>query len=448
MVLRVGASMSLVVASAVTASMLVGLGALAFNGPDDRSGRVVRVIDGDTLIAEVSGDDVTVRLLNIDTPETKDPSEPVQCMGPEATDFLAARLPAGAEIELEYDVERTDKYGRTLAGVYESDSLINAEIAAAGMGIPVVFEPNQKLYPQVLQAYDGAVSAGRGLFDPAIDCTLPHQIEDLAAQAEQIPTEPGADPTAAVSEAQQTVDAVDGMVALLDDPSALEGAGHWVLSGEVTTPVRTSMAGRLLVIRSDAQRRAATLQRAIGEGEGAVQSAAPEPAGTVPVADDAGRASVPEADDASRGEDERDATGSTAVNDRSTTEKQSSDEADGTDSQKPEDEPTTKESSPKKEAAKKTPEAPTDKSTKKASKKDASTEETPREKEPVEEPVSEKTSSAEPEEKPRQKESVSSGDSGSCVPYGPEYPYEKYGGPPYSGKRYGMPGGKTYRRCQ
>src|SRR5690606_37687278 len=121
---------------------------------DDGSGEgtVVRVVDGDTLVAVVAGEETTIRLLNIDTPETKHPDEEVQCLGPEATAFLTERLPAGTEIELEYDEERLDRYDRTLAAVYESESLINAEIAAAGLGVPVYFAPNDRFLPEVEKA--------------------------------------------------------------------------------------------------------------------------------------------------------------------------------------------------------------------------------------------------------------------------------------------------------
>lgn len=148
-------------------------------GCDDGSGEgtVVRVVDGDTLVAVVAGEETTIRLLKIDTPETKHPDLPVQCLGPEATDFLAERLPAGTEIELEYDEERLDRYDRTLAGVYESGSLVNAEIAAEGLGVPVYFEPNDRFLPEVEEAAATAQSEGLGLFSAATECTVPAQVE-------------------------------------------------------------------------------------------------------------------------------------------------------------------------------------------------------------------------------------------------------------------------------
>ena len=162
--------------AAVTAAVVVGGTTLAACDNDDGKGVVVRVIDGDTLIAQVAGEETTLRLLNVDTPETKHPDMPVQCLGPEATEFLTERLPAGTEIELEYDQERLDPYDRTLAAVYESDSLINAEIAREGLGAPVYFAPNDRFLPEVEKAWNEAQEEGLGLFAAETGCTLPGQL--------------------------------------------------------------------------------------------------------------------------------------------------------------------------------------------------------------------------------------------------------------------------------
>ena len=161
-------------AAGTVATVLVGATAFgALGGDGDRRGEVVRVIDGDTLVAIVDGEETTIRLLTFDTPETKNPDEPVQCLGPEATEFLTERLPAGTPIELEYDEERLDRYDRTLAGVYESESLINAEIAEAGLGVPVYFAPNDRFLREVEEASERAQENGAGLFSDEIECTLP-----------------------------------------------------------------------------------------------------------------------------------------------------------------------------------------------------------------------------------------------------------------------------------
>ena len=61
----------------------------------------------------------------------------------------------GDKIELEYDVQRLDPYGRTLAGVYKDGSLVNADIAAAGLGVAVLYQPNERFYAEVKAAEQG-----------------------------------------------------------------------------------------------------------------------------------------------------------------------------------------------------------------------------------------------------------------------------------------------------
>ena len=142
---------------------------------------VDRVIDGDTIDVWMLGKTVRVRLLNIDTPETKDPGQAPECLGPEAASFLEERLPPGTRVELGYDQERYDRYGRTLAGVYEAGKLVNAEVAAAGLGAPVVFEPNRRFYPEVLAAAQQAEARQVGSYALDVECTLPSQVGSAVA---------------------------------------------------------------------------------------------------------------------------------------------------------------------------------------------------------------------------------------------------------------------------
>ncbi|UWX97716.1 thermonuclease family protein [Arthrobacter zhaoxinii] len=149
-------------------------------------GEVVRVIDGDTLVVNFEDQELTVRLLNVDTPETKDPNKPVECLGPEATDFIEDALPPGSTVTLEFDVEREDRYGRTLAGVYDADDrLINAEVARQGLGIPVTYEPNAKFRPPVDAAYEEARDNQAGMYDADVACTVPAMVDALEQTAEQ-----------------------------------------------------------------------------------------------------------------------------------------------------------------------------------------------------------------------------------------------------------------------
>lgn len=173
------------VAVMASASLLLsacgGSGEASSSGPSEKGSElytVQRVVDGDTIEVEGQGEELTVRLLNIDTPETKDPNEIVECLGSEATEKLESLLSEGDQVRLEYDVEREDSYGRTLAGVYEGDVLINAEIARAGLGVPMAVDPNYKFYDEVQAAFDEASDAEVGFFDPSIVCTIPAQAEE------------------------------------------------------------------------------------------------------------------------------------------------------------------------------------------------------------------------------------------------------------------------------
>jgi micrococcal nuclease len=65
---------------------------------------VVEVIDGDTIDVEIDGTVERVRLIGIDTPETKRPNFPVECFGPEATEFTESLLPIGTPVRVERDV--------------------------------------------------------------------------------------------------------------------------------------------------------------------------------------------------------------------------------------------------------------------------------------------------------------------------------------------------------
>ena len=195
------AAIAAVAAVAVTATSVV-----VANAANEDKARVIRVIDGDTLVVDFQNEDVTVRLLNVDTPETKDPKKPVECLGPEATEFLTDALPAGTKVTLAFDVEREDRYGRTLAAVYDSqDRLINAEVARQGFGIPVTYGKNSKFRPPVDAAYQEAEERQSGLFAEDIECTVPGTVAALEAAAQEAAAEDAGSSAASAAAAAAAV---------------------------------------------------------------------------------------------------------------------------------------------------------------------------------------------------------------------------------------------------
>jgi endonuclease YncB( thermonuclease family) len=123
---------------------------------------VSRVIDGDTFETE-SGE--KVRLIGIDTPETKHPTKPVEAYGKEAYEFTKNEL-EGKRVRLEYDWQEKDKYGRTLAYVYlEDGSLFNAKIIQHGYAHAYTTYPfKQEFMDAFVQLEKEAREAERGLW--------------------------------------------------------------------------------------------------------------------------------------------------------------------------------------------------------------------------------------------------------------------------------------------
>jgi micrococcal nuclease len=124
---------------------------------------VTRVIDGDTIVVDGVG---AVRLIGVDTPETVDPRRPVEYFGKEASDFTK-QLATGKRVRLEFDHDRTDRYGRTLAYVYlqPENLLLNAEIIREGYGFAYTQFPF-RMMEQFRALEREAREAGRGLWTP------------------------------------------------------------------------------------------------------------------------------------------------------------------------------------------------------------------------------------------------------------------------------------------
>jgi micrococcal nuclease len=125
--------------------------------------KVVRVVDGDTIVAQVDGHDEYVRYIGVDTPETVKPDTPVQCYGPQASGENH-RLVGGSTVRLVFDRERRDVYDRLLAYVYRGSRFVNATLVRAGYARTLTFPPNTahaRLFRR-LQARAG--QAGKGLW--------------------------------------------------------------------------------------------------------------------------------------------------------------------------------------------------------------------------------------------------------------------------------------------
>ncbi len=146
---------------------------------------VDQVVDGDTIVLRSDLGPRVVRLVGIDTPEVAHPEKGREPFGPEASAFTRRLLSPGTRVWVELDLEIEDAYGRLLAYVYRPDpggrwridgraaSMVNLEIARAGMARVLSIEPNL-LYEDLFEtAVSEARADGRGMFGDALDAVVP-----------------------------------------------------------------------------------------------------------------------------------------------------------------------------------------------------------------------------------------------------------------------------------
>ncbi len=124
--------------------------------------RVKTVIDGDTIVL----DDISstnVRYLGIDSPELHSLDGPGDPLSEEAT-RLNRNLIDGKKIRLEFDKERFDPYGRTLAYVFVDDIFVNEQLLKRGLARTLIIKPNDRYAERLLLAEKEAKDDRRGIW--------------------------------------------------------------------------------------------------------------------------------------------------------------------------------------------------------------------------------------------------------------------------------------------
>lgn len=139
------------------------------SGQSEPTDRVQRVVDGDTVILAGLG---RTRLIGVDSPETVRPNYPLERFGPQASDF-AHRILSGKTVRLEFDRERRDNYGRSLAYLYLPDGqCFNRELIRQGFAYAYTLYPF-KYKLEFLQLEEQARRAGVGMW-----AAVPTRIRD------------------------------------------------------------------------------------------------------------------------------------------------------------------------------------------------------------------------------------------------------------------------------
>jgi micrococcal nuclease len=137
---------------------------------DERAlaGRVVRLVDGDTIWVDVGGRVEKVRYIGINTPEVHHPTRGEEPGGRRAVEANRA-LVAGRPVRLEPDVQLRDRYGRLLAYVWVrradgGEVMVNAELVRLGYARAATYPPNVRYADAFRRLEREAREAGRGLW--------------------------------------------------------------------------------------------------------------------------------------------------------------------------------------------------------------------------------------------------------------------------------------------
>ena len=127
---------------------------------------VTKVSDGDTFwVTYPSGKEEKIRLIGIDTPEARKTGRTdVEFFGKEASAYAKSLL-LNKRVRLEFDVQKVDRYKRTLAYAYlESGEMVNSLLVKQGYARVATYPPNVR-YQELFQKLEReARNARRGFW--------------------------------------------------------------------------------------------------------------------------------------------------------------------------------------------------------------------------------------------------------------------------------------------
>lgn len=130
------------------------------------SGTVVKVVDGDTFDLDRRGKVYRIRLIGINTPETKHPTKGVECFGKEAS-AQAKKLLEGKKVRLEADPNQSsrDKYDRLLRYAWiDGEELFNLMMIEQGYAYEATYDGAYKYQKEFKQAQKTAEKKNKGLW--------------------------------------------------------------------------------------------------------------------------------------------------------------------------------------------------------------------------------------------------------------------------------------------
>ena len=144
-------------------------------------------VDGDTAKVKLKNEIVTVRMIAIDTPETKHPTIGAEPWGKEASNFTCSKLENAKKIEIEYDPnsDKTDKYDRILAWIWVDNELLQDQIIKEGYA-EVAYLYDDYKYTALLQDHEAVAKANKkGLWSDETPQTTESNNKDKTNETEE-----------------------------------------------------------------------------------------------------------------------------------------------------------------------------------------------------------------------------------------------------------------------
>lgn len=124
--------------------------------------QVDRVVDGDTVLLK---DGRRVRLIGVNTPEIGRNGKAGDPLGIRAQGFLEDTLKASGQLYLIYGEDRSDRYGRILAHLFDSKKQsVEAKLLESGLAMRAVVSPNIQLQNCFIAAEKIAHNASIGVW--------------------------------------------------------------------------------------------------------------------------------------------------------------------------------------------------------------------------------------------------------------------------------------------
>ena len=134
-----------------------------YKGIKTLTGKVYRVVDGDTIHFYTNNKLLAIRMLGMDTPELHFKALAQPKWGVLAKQSLLSMVQSGDQITLELDQVRCDRYGRILGHVYKGNANLNFEQVRRGYAVNYCIYPNKLHCDAYQMAYLKADQDGLGM---------------------------------------------------------------------------------------------------------------------------------------------------------------------------------------------------------------------------------------------------------------------------------------------